>query len=142
MQSIFIKATNLCCNLLMTTNTLTNQQTNWTFNIFCNLNCKINYIIYLIASIIYKIKYVGKTETIFKWRFDNHRKNTKQSNSILACKHFRQQGHNFSKDTKLIIIYKLASTHDSQEKLRELLVVRENFRIKNLKALIPFGLWI
>ena len=59
---------------------------------------------------------------------------------ILAFKHFQQQGNNFNKHAKYIIIDKLVYLHGSKETLQELLVVRENFWIQKLKTLAPFGL--
>ena len=66
------------------------------------------------------MQYVGKAETAFNLRLNNHRKDTKKPNSILPCKHFQEQGHNFNKDAKLVI--------------------RESFCIQKLKTLVPFGL--
>ena len=86
-------------------------------NIFFNLNCKSEYVIYLMEYIICKMQYVGKAETAFKLRLNNHRKDTKKPNSILACKHFQEQGHNFNKHAKLIIIDKLVNLHGSKEAL-------------------------
>ena len=90
--------------------------------------------------ILCKIQYVGEAETTFNIRLNNHRKGTKKPNSILACKQFQQQGHNFNKHAKFITIDKLVNRHDFREALRELLVVRENFWIQRLKVLVPFGL--
>ena len=53
---------------------------------------------------MYFIQYVGKAETAFNLRLSNHRKETKKPDSILACKHFQQQGHNFYKHAKFINI--------------------------------------
>ena len=50
---------------------------------------------------------VGKAEKAFNLRLSNHRKETKKPNSILACKDFQEQGHNFNKHPKFIISDKL-----------------------------------
>ena len=123
----------------MTTNTFTSQQTKQTLKIFFNLNCKSEYVIYLLECILCKIQYVGKAETALNLRINNHRKDTKKPNYILACKYFQKQGHDFNKHTKFIIIDKLINLHDSKETLREMLAVRENFWIQKLKMLVPFG---
>ena len=86
------------------------------------------------------MEYVGKAETAFNLRLNNHRKNTKKPNSVLACKHFQEQGHNFNKHAKLIIIDKLVNLQGSKEALREMLVVTKNFWVQKLNALDPFGL--
>ena len=71
---------------------------------------------------------------------NNYRRNTKKPNFILTCNHFQEQGHNFNQHAKFITIDKLVNLHCSTEGLREMLVIRENFWIQKLKALVPFGL--
>ena len=110
-----------------------------TFNIFFNLNCKNQYIIYLMECILCKMQYVGKAKTAFNLRLNDHRKDTKKSNSILVCKHFQGKGHYFNKHAEFIIIDKLLNLHGSKEELQEMLVIDENFWIQKLKALVPFG---
>ena len=90
--------------------------------------------------ILCKIQHVGKAETTFNLRLNNHTKDTKKPNSILAFKHFQQQGHDFNKHAKFIIIDKLISLQGSKEALHEMLVGRENFWLQKLKILVPFGL--
>ena len=82
----------------------------------------------------------GKAETTFDLRLNNHRKDTKKSNSIIFCKHFQEQGHNFNKHAKFIIVDKLVNLHGSKETLREMLAVRKNSWIQKLKTLVPFRL--
>ena len=134
-------ARTLCCNQVLTTNTFMSQHTKRTFNIFFNLNCKsdLSIVIYLIECILCQMQYVGRAETAFNLRLNNHRKDTKKPNSILACEHFQEQGHNFNKHAKFIIIDKLVNLHGSKEALRKILVIRENFRIQKLKTIVPFG---
>ena len=72
---------------------------------------------------------VGKAETAFNSRLNNHRKDIKNPNAILACRHFQQQGHNFNSHAKSIIIDKLVNTFSSKDILRERLIQRENFWI-------------
>ena len=86
------------------------------------------------------MQYVEKAETAFNLRLNYHRKDTKKPNSILACKHFQEQGHNLNKHAKFIIIDKLVNLHGSKETLREILVVRENFWIQKIKTLVRFRL--
>ena len=70
-----------------------------------------------------------KAETVFNLRLNNHRKDTKKLNSILTCKHFQEKGHNSNKNAKFVIITKLENLYSSKNKLREMLVMRENFWI-------------
>ena len=86
------------------------------------------------------MQYVGKAETTFNRRLHKHRKDTKKPYSILACKLFQKQGHNFNKHAKFIFIDKLVNLHGSKESLQEMLMVRLNFWIQKLKSLFPFGL--
>ena len=74
----------ICWNQVLTTNTFMSQQTKRTFNIFFNRGCKSEYVIYLMECILCKIQYVGEAETAFNLRLNDHRKDTKKSNSILA----------------------------------------------------------
>ena len=85
-------------------------------------------------------QYVGKAETAFNIRLNNHRKETKNPNAVLACKHFQQQGHKFNSHAKFIIIGKLVNTSSSKDILCERLIQRENFCIQKLKTLVPYGL--
>ena len=105
---------------------------------FFKLNCQSEYVIYLLECILCKIQYVGKAETACNLRLNNHRKDTKKSNSILVCKHSQEQEHNFNKHTKFIIIDKLINVHGSKEALQEMLLVRKSFWIQKLKTLVPF----
>ena len=43
------------------------------------------------------MQYIEKAETASNLRLNNYRKDTKEPNSILACKHFQEQENNFSK---------------------------------------------
>ena len=69
-------------------------------------------------------------------RLNNHRKNTKKPDLVLACKQFQQQGHYFSKHAKFInhTSYQLVNLQGSKEKLRELLVLIQNFWSQKLKT--------
>ena len=86
------------------------------------------------------MQYVGKGEIAFNKRLNNHSKDIEKPNSILACKHFQKKVYNFNKHAKFIIIDKLVNLQGSKEALREMLMLRENFRIQKLKTLVPFGL--
>ena len=58
------------------------------------------------------------SDSIFNLGLNNHRKDTKKPNSILACEHFQEQRHNFNKHAKFIIIDKLVNLHGSKEALQ------------------------
>ena len=56
---------------------------------------------------------VGKAETSFNTRLNNHRKDVKNVFLIMACKHFQQESHNFNKHAKFNIIDQLMNTSKS-----------------------------
>ena len=125
--------------------TCISQQAKRKFKISHKVKCKIEYVIYLMECTLCNKQYnrkttIGKAETAFNIRLNNHRKDKKNTNIILACRHFQQQGHNFNSHAKFIIIDKLFNTASSKEISRERLIQRENFWIQKLKALVPYGL--
>ena len=84
-------------------------------------------------------QYLAKAEIAFNIRLENHQKDTKDPNAILPCRHFQQPGHNFNSHAKFIIMEKLVNTSSSKDILRERLIQQENFWIKKLKTLVPYG---
>ena len=74
------------------------EQKKRTFKVFLYVNFKSEYVIYLVECILCNIEYGGKAESIiFNAKLNNHKKDTKKLDSILLCKHFQQQEHNFDK---------------------------------------------
>ena len=131
----------LCCQQVLKTTTFTSTQTRETFTIFHQVTCHSNYVIYLLECIMCKIQYVGKSETSFNIRLNNHRKDIKKPNATEACKHFNNNEHTFSKHGKFIIIEQLRNINTTSTKTLKLrLKERENFWIKKLKTLTPYGL--
>ena len=59
-----------------------------------------------------KIQYVGKAETPFNIRLNNHRKdaNGNSPKAIPAFTHFKQPGHNFNKHAKFTLIEQINNT--------------------------------
>ena len=88
-----------------------------------------------------KIQYVGKSETSFNIRLNDHRKDIKKPNTIEACEHFNSNEHTFSKHGKYIIIEQLRNINTTPiETLKLRWKERENVGIKKLKTLTPYGL--
>ena len=80
-------------------------------------------------------------QTAFNFiRLNNHKKDTKDSDAILACRHFKQQCHNFNYHAIFIIIDQLVNTSSSKDILCERLIQQENFWIQKLKTLVLYGL--
>ena len=78
----------LCCKQVVHTTTVRNNQANRIFLIYHNLNCQSKYVIYLLECTKCKIQYVGKAETEFNIRLNNHRKYVWKPDAIPASSHF------------------------------------------------------
>ena len=130
----------LCCSQLTSTMTYNSQETKRKFKIYHKVNCQNECVIYLMECTLCNKQYAGKAETPFNFRLNNHRKDTKNPNAILACRHFERQGHKFNSHTKFIIIDKLVNTSSSKDILCKLLTQQENFWIQKLKTLVLYGL--
>ena len=99
------------------------KQSNQQNKIYHKVNSKSSFIIYLLECYICNIQYVGKSETSFNIRLNNHRKNVKNPSTILACKY-----------GKFITIEQLRNIRTtSTETLKERLKQRENFWIMKLR---------
>ena len=99
------------------------------------------YLIYLLECNICNIQYVGKRETTFNIRLNNHRKDVKDQNALPADKYFTLPGHDVNKNAKFTLIEKLTKTNKVATKtLKERLKNRENFGIIKLRTLTPDGL--
>ena len=80
-----------------------------------------------------------KSETAFNIRLNNHRKDAKSEASILACKHFNKQNHNFKQHAELTLIEQIKKQTTTEE-TRTLSKPRENFWVLKLKTLYSDGL--
>ena len=79
----------LCCKRIVHTTTFRSNQTNRIFHIYHNLNCKSKYVIYLLECTKCKTQYIGKAETEFNIRLNNHRKDVWKPDAIPASHHFQ-----------------------------------------------------
>ena len=110
----------LCCQQLISTTTFKSNQTNKTFKTYHRVNCKSSFVIYLLECYICNIQYVGKSETPFNIRLNNHRKDVKNPHAISACKHFSRDDQDFKNHGKIIIKEQLRNIHTtSTETLKE-----------------------
>ena len=81
----YTKRDNLCCQ--QKTNIFKSYETGKTHKIFYQLTCKSQAVMYLLQCRICFIQYVGKSETTFNLRLNNHRKDSKmQSQSAHISK--------------------------------------------------------
>ena len=83
--------------------------------------------------------YVGKAETSFNITLNNHRKDGKKADRIMACKPLQEENHSLNKHGKFTIIYQLTNTSKSKETLTQRLIERENFWILKLDTLYLKG---
>ena len=60
--------------------------------------------------ILCKIQYVGKSDTPFSLRLNNHRKDVNNAKVIPGCHYFKTHGHNFMKHAKFNLIEQLSET--------------------------------
>ena len=91
----------LCCNQLVSSSTFKSQQTNKSYTIFHQLNCSSAYVIYLMECTLCRKQYVGKSETSFNIRLNNHPKDVKKPDAILACRHFQEKNPRFQQTCKV-----------------------------------------
>ena len=131
----------LSCQQVLKT-TFTSTQTGETFTFFHQVFCHSNYVIYLLECIMRKTQYVGKSETSFNIKLNNHRRDIRKPNAVEACKHFNNNNeHIFSKNGKFTIIGQLRNINTtSTETLKLRLKERETFWIKKIKTLTPYSL--
>ena len=134
------KSNNLCCRQIQSTSTFTSQQTKKTFTIFHNTTCKSTFVIYLMECRKCHIQYIGKTETAFNQRLNNHRSNAyrPKPDTIPACKHFNGKDHDFNRDAKFTLIEQIGNSKTTVEK-QTIILQRENFWITTLRTLTPLG---
>ena len=84
--------------------------------------------IYLMECALCKVQYVGKAETTFNIRLNNHRKDVNNPKSIPADFNFRKPGHSFNLDGKFTLIEQLSNTHTTdKDTLKFRLKRREDF---------------
>ena len=119
----------LFCKQIVHTIIFRSNQTNRIFRIYHNLNCKGKYVIYLLECTKCKIQYVGKAETEFDIRLNNHRKNVWKPDAIPISRHFSGKKHNFNAHAKFILIEQIRHVDIDTEKIKERLKQRENFWI-------------
>ena len=88
-----------------------------------------------------KVQYVGKAETAFNIRLNNHRKDVNNPKSIPADLHFGKPGHSFNLHAKFALIEQLSNIHTTdRDTLKFRLKRREDFSIQKLETLTPKGL--
>ena len=89
------------CVLINKTSTFTDTRRDGkVFDIFHTVNCQSTFVIYIIECRICRLQYVGKSETAFNLRLNNHRNHIKRGvNSCELSEHFlhNSRSHDFGK---------------------------------------------
>ena len=130
-----------CCKQLIETRTFSSQITKETYDIRHNLDCKSSKVIYLLDCQKCGAQYVGKSETPFKIRLNNHRKDVNNTEATLSVsKHFQEANHSFNRDAKFTLIEKIKNHNISQKDMRRTLENHEDLWILKLQTLKPNGL--
>ena len=90
----------------------------------------------------YRIQYIGKSETPFNLRLNNHRKDAKnpRRETIPACKHYVYGAHDFNKHAQFTLVDQIKAQNKTIERKRSILSQREHFSINKLKTIKPYGL--
>ena len=131
------------CIRINKTSTFTGTQDSKVFDIFHTVNCQSTFVIYIIECKICKLQYVGKSETAFNLRLNNHRNHIKRGvSSCELTEHFLQntRSHNFDNDVIFTIIEQIKRSEMDIERKKEILRTREIFWQRRLNTLQPNGL--
>lgn len=131
------------CTRINKTSTFTGTQEDGIFNIYHVVNCQSTLVIYIIKCNICNLQYVGKSETGFNIRLNNHRNHIKKA--FCSCEiteHFllNSRTHNFDNDVTITIIDQIKRIDMTVERKKELLRKGGMFWQSRLKTLQPTGL--
>ena len=89
---------------------------------------------------ICRIQYIGKSETGFNIRLNNHRKDVNRKNAPQTDQHFKLPNHNFNKHARFTLIEQIDNMRIDKDLATLRLKKREDFWIEKLKNLHPYGL--
>ena len=132
------------CVLMNKTSTFTGTwRDGKVFDIFHKVNCQSTFVIYTIECRICRLQYVGKSETAFNLRLNNHRNHIKRGvNSCELSEHFlhNSRSHDFGEDVTITIIEQIEQSNMTIERNKEILRARKIFWQSRLKTLQPNGL--
>ena len=116
-------------------NTFKSNQTKRVFDMYHTITCRIQWIIYLLKCVLCKLQYIRKSDASFNIRLNNHWKDGSSPKAILACIHFRKEGHNFCQFTLIEQLNETENASKATLKLR--LKQTKSFWILKLDTFIP-----
>ena len=96
----------LCRLQVQNTHSFRSQQNGRIFTIFHQVNCKSDFAIYLLECKKCRIQYLGKADTDFNLRLNNHCKDICKADAIPASSHFAMKDHIFNRDANLLKLNK------------------------------------
>ena len=103
---------------VVNTNTFKSNQK--VFNIYHTITSKNQWVIYLLECILFNLQYVGKSETSFNIRLNNHRKDVSNLKALPVCVHIRKEEHNFIQHAKFTLIKELNETENVSKAILKL----------------------
>ena len=130
-----------CCNHIIATSFFTNGTGEARFEIRHRTNCRSKNAIYLGFCLKCNTKqYIGKVESQgTNKRVNKHHNDVHLVDAIVVDKHFSQNGHDFNRDFRIIVIEEVTKKNLTKEQMRNILLRREDFWILKLKTLEPMG---
>ena len=103
------------------------------------MDCGSRNVIYLITCAKCGIQYVGKTSQTLRCRVNNHHNRLKQLCDLYLYNHFNSDGHTIA-DLQIMPIEEVSLTTRDNVTLASKLLNREEYWIKEIGCLYPYGL--
>ena len=129
------------CKGIKETTTFTSCNNNKTFKIFHSVNCQSWWVIYIIECNTCNLQYIGKSETAFNLRLNNHRNHIKKGiSSCELTENFlhNKRTHNF--DNNVIITKQIRKDNISNEQKKMSLDTGKYSAKENENSMQPNGL--
>ena len=89
---------------------------------------------------ICRIQFIGKSETEFDIRLNNHHKDFNNQNTPQADQYFKLPNQNFNQNVRFTLNEQLDNVNVDKDLATPWLKNHEDFWIENLKTLHPYGL--
>ena len=118
------------CDKINETQTFKSTSNSKIFSVFHSMDCQSCWVIYIIECNICRLPHIGKSETGFNLRLNNHRKHIiKGVNSCELTEHFLHNigSHNFENDVAIAIIEEIRKDHFAIDRKKEQLRTEKCF---------------
>ena len=131
------------CPKLKTGSTFRSSLTGREYQVVCNshMSCDSRHVVYLISCKKCGFQYVGETSQLLRCRINQHRACIRRTNpTTLIAKHFASEGHSLE-DLEIMPIENVSPRpQESQSNVDQRRRMREEFWIRELGTLDPYGL--